>query len=118
MNNLPEDILYKINDFRFGSKKYWKSQFSFVINQLNSVEFFCKTHWCSKECELCNECFNDISMELKFDDALKMYLNDYIGKKCKWCNCKIVDSKISFVNQKNYYDMLDYFSDSEDDNFD
>ena len=111
MDNLPKETIDKINDYRYGDDIHWKSKFNDVVNQLNSVEFFCKTHWCSKECELCNECFDDISFELKYDEALEIYLSDFIGKKCSWCNCKIANSKISFVNKKNYYDMLEDIDD-------
>ena len=121
-NKLPNEILHKINDFRVGDDIHWKSKFNDVVNQLNDVEFFCKTHWCSNECNVCNKCHNDYTIELKYDEALKTYLNDYVGRKCSWCNCKILNCKISFVNEQNYYYMLDYWSSSEysddDDDYD
>ena len=51
-NKLPNEILHKINDFRVGDDIHWKSKFNDVVNQLSDVEFFCKTHWCSNECNV------------------------------------------------------------------
>ena len=42
MDNLPEEIIDKINDFRIGDDIHWKNKFNYVVNELNNVEFFCK----------------------------------------------------------------------------
>ena len=118
INNLPDEVVYKINDFRVGDVIHWKNKFNDVVNKLNNIEFFCKTHWCCNECDLCHKCHHDYTAELKYDKALIVYDNDYVGKKCSWCNCKIINCKISFVNEKNYYYMFDMWDSSEysDDN--
>ena len=105
--NIIDDIKNKIIDFTHGDDKYWKNKFHDVVNELNEVEFFCETRWCCNECNVCNKCFNDYTVELKYDEALKTYLNDYVGRKCSWCSCKIINCKISFVNEKNYYKYLE-----------
>ena len=66
-NKLPNEILHKIIDFKVGDVIHWKNKFNDVVNQLNDVEFFCKTHWCSCECELCNKCHKDYMTPLQKD---------------------------------------------------
>ena len=40
MDNLPKEIIDKINDFRIGDDIHWKNKFNYVVNELNNVEFF------------------------------------------------------------------------------
>ena len=120
METLPTEVKEKIIDFRVGDDIHWKSKFNDVVNDLNDLMFVCKTHWCSNECELCNKCHNDYTIELKYDEALKTYLYDYVGRKCSWCNCKIIYCKISFVNEKYYYEKEPgyYLNDYDDSDYD
>ena len=40
MLNLPNEILYKINEFKYGDKQYNRKKFNRVINELNDyIEF-------------------------------------------------------------------------------
>ena len=52
MDNIPKEIIDKINDYRYGDKEYIKNKFNDVVNQLNKVQFFCKTQWTNNECNI------------------------------------------------------------------
>ena len=115
---LPTEIIDTINDFRVGDKQYHKQQFNNVVNQLHNVSFYCKTCWTNKDCNLCYNNHTEFTVELNYDDALKTYLNDFIGRRIQSCGCVIASRKLSFVNQRNYYDELianNYYSETNSD---
>ena len=67
MQNLPEEVIHKINDFRIGDHEYWKNQYNKVMNELVYVPI-CR--YCNRRCrdfpdgvilvdKLCKICSND-----------------------------------------------------------
>ena len=40
MQNLPEEVIHKINDFRIGDHEYWKNEYNKVMNQLEDINVF------------------------------------------------------------------------------
>ena len=42
MERLPEEVLTKIRDFRFGSKTDWKTSFKDVINEMDNWFYYFK----------------------------------------------------------------------------
>ena len=116
MNNLPTDILYKINDFKVGDITYWHTKFNDVVNQLNNTYFFCEIEWSCRLCNICDEdFFTELTIELTYDQALTEYEHNYIGMVCQSCGCVIYNCKISFVNEQNYYHYLEYLYGSDSD---
>ena len=115
IKDLPLDILYKINDFKVGNITYWHTKFNDVVNQLNNTYFFCETQWCSHLCNICDKHHTELTIELTYDEALTEYEHNYIGMVCQSCGCVIYKCKISFVNEPNYYNYLEYLYGSESD---
>ena len=108
MISLPTEIINKINDFCVGDTAYHKKKFINVVNQLNNVSFYCKTCWSNKDCDLCYDNHTEFTFELPYDDALKTYLYDFVGRTIDSCSCFINSRKLSFVNQNRYYNELEY----------
>ena len=113
MNTLPDDILYKINDFKVGDVTYWRTKFNDVVNQLNNTYFFCYTEWCCCLCSVCDKKHIELTTPLTYDVALTVYENHYIGLVCRSCDCVIHNCKMSFVNEQNYYHHLEYLYEND-----
>ena len=37
MQNLPEEVIHKINDFRIGDHEYWKNEYNKIITEIKTT---------------------------------------------------------------------------------
>ena len=83
-DNLPNEIKDKIDDFKVGTKTYWKHKFKSVINELNK----CVDCWCDEQLEfryckgrhipIYNECKNEFKSLNDYEEHLHINLKSNV----------------------------------------
>ena len=50
MQNLPEEVIHKINDFRIGDHEYWKNEYNKIITEIKTTpKGSARKYLCNKE---------------------------------------------------------------------
>ena len=50
MQNLPEEVIHKINDFRIGDHEYWKNEYNKIITEIKTTrKGSARKYYCNKE---------------------------------------------------------------------
>ena len=111
---LPDNLIDIINDYRFGNNDYWKTRYKYVLNEINDLRYYVFTSWSNKYCNVCNYCGNELTIPIKYDEALQTYYQEL--NRCNTiCGCRIISLTIHRVNHNYYNAIHDIYDNSNDD---